>query len=208
MSSTVKRTSTKRLVRKAHRRVEPLRAHTWKAYYPVGPLRARVSKKDVAFFAARGVDRKSLVGAIAVLRCLRRRVFPYIHEMLGRRGEWKLFAFSFLVHDRASGVPASKGDDQSYIDFTLLFLGDVGQNAIPRTFCFVRPAEVLDNVAGVNLKRMRGGAVQFQKILSAQSAWYRMLLESYDAWMSDVELLKQVGQYLHYFANISQLVIG
>ena len=178
----------------------------WKAYLPVGPLCARVSRTDVAFFAARGVDREHLVGALVVLHLIRRGVLPLLRGLEESPGG--LASFSFLVHDRSSGVPAPEGDDSPYLDLTLMFRQEVGREAFSRDLRFVRPMEEITEVAGVDIERMRGGAGRFQAVLSAQSAWYRMLLESYEEEMTDVDLLKQVGQHFHYFANMSQLTVG
>ena len=62
-------------------------------------------------------------------------------------------------------------------------------------------------IAGVDVKAFRGGVYRAQRLIERQSALYLDIVGSYPASVPDVALLRQVGQFLHFFANMSQLVV-
>ncbi len=168
----------------------PVSATAWKAYLPIGrALRQDAPPEaDPAWLASRGIA----LEALAVLRAVRTGVLPLVRTLQADRG---LQSFHFLVHDRTSGVPTTPEDTTSYIDLSLWFSRAVdAREWLPRPWCFVAP-------------RGRERAGSARALLDAQSAWYLSLVEHHRR-LGDLDLLRQIRQSLHYFANMTQMQVA
>lgn len=151
----------------------------WNAFMPI-TLRAKVP------------------AALAVLRLVRKRVLPLVRR-LERRGI--LFSYSFLVHDRASGVPCLKSDKRAYLHLRLI-LSSAGvrrdaiivRKALPKAWTILRHVKPTPEEKRVHF------------VLDAQARWYLRLVE-WSADLSDEALLQCIGQHLHYFANMAQVSV-
>ena len=77
-----------------------------------------------------------------------------------------------------------------------------------RPWCYLRALGAdkhTDKMAGVDLPVEVGNV-----LLAVQSSWYMSLIEAtrtHLSCISDLDALKQVRQFLHYFANMSQMRI-
>ena len=161
----------------------------WNAFLRVGDaLKSNEPGLDPAWAAAMGVDKD----ALAVLRRVRRDVLPLVRDLERRK---ILRTFSFLVHDRTSGVPCPAEDTSAYVHLRLVTSGraDV-RRLLPSAWVYVSSV------------RPTAEEERAQRILCEQSAWYLRLVEGASE-MSDVDLLRHVGQTLHHFANMAQMMV-
>lgn len=172
-----------------------MKAKIWKAFLPIGASlkAAEAPAADAAWLMSRGIESE----ALSVLRLIRTEVLPLIRRL----EQGGLDRFSLLVHDRTSGVPTVAEDFAPYIDLTLHF-----KNAtccLLDDWCFVKPAERPTAIAGID-----GSVFLAEQLICEQSAWYLRVIESYTKNTSDIMLLGQIRQFLHYFANMAQMKIG
>lgn len=181
-----------------------MKASRWKAYLPI-TTKVKVSRADIEWFAARGVSKDRLAGALAVMRHVRRDVLTLRYLNLPRPDDY-ILRLSFLVHDRDNGVPAPRNDHRIYLDITIEFYNPIdAREVIPKRYLYVRPDHNKDSNT---------------EFFKQQSSWYLKLVESqclngYDLDIlklkavegPDAEILKIVGQHLHLFANMSQLEV-
>ena len=175
----------------------------WKAYLPVGKPKLKVTQTDLDFFAQRDVGAEQLAGALAVMRRVRQDVVPLVRRLERCRG---LDAYIFLIHGRAEGVPTRSAG--AFVDVSLYFLYDApAAKWIPAKWKYVQPVYVVDeDVAGLDCATFRK-SISRRAILCEQSALYLRLVEAFKPEASDVEVLKQVGQFFQFFENMSQLTV-
>lgn len=188
----------KRSMIRAHKRgakntLRTRHSRFWKAYLPINATRGRIriKKADVKWFAERGIDRHRLAAALTVMHHVRYDVLPLCDKLsyYGMPAE-----ISFLVHDRASGVPAPRGGRRAYLDLTIGITVDSKvniANVLSKKYKYVKPYAKEEKMA----------------YLMMLSAWYIELVESCGSKVSDAEVLKVVGQHAHYLANMTQMVI-
>lgn len=151
----------------------------YKAYLPIELYKNKISRSDFKFFAQRGVGRLRLLEALAIIKHVRKDIVP-IRRLPG------ITNCLFLVHDRASGVPTTSDDRRAYIDLTL---------QTSRLVKFSKKWQFISQLT-----------TPIDNVIYQQTSWYLQVVNKYNK-LSDVDVLKQIGQYLHYFANMSQLVI-
>ena len=64
-------------------------------------------------------------------------------------------------------------------------------------------------IAGIDRKALLNEDIELaHTLLRHQGASYMYMLAIYKPDVSDVDLLKQIGQHLHFFSNMSQLVVA
>jgi hypothetical protein len=141
---------------------------------------------------------------------IRKKVQPLISNL---KNEGLIRWYSFLIHDRRSGVPTTEDDNNPY--FHLRFESEE-----------VNPKDFLPNYCVLTRKIERaclenifmGGGVKFDvsllknesiedvwRIIGEQSEWLLFILSIFK---DDVNIpLSYVGQFLHYFSNMTQLRI-
>ena len=161
----------------------------WNAFLPIGKARAADEPGlDPMWAASMGID----IDALQVLRRVRRVAIPTVRKL--ERGGL-LVGFSLLIHDRASGVPCPPEDDSAYVHLQLAFRGkfDV-RRALPAEWVYIRQVDLNEQEVAV------------QEAIAQQSAWYLQLVEA-GADLSDVDLLRHVGQTLHFYANMAQMMV-
>lgn len=172
----------------------------WKAFLPI-THKARPKKADIEWFKRVGVSTEQLTLALSVLHHVRQDVAKLLHN-----DDRNIMHFMMLVHDHSSGAP-TKSKNVPHIDLTLCFDDTTdARKFIRKPWRFVAPAQEPTAIAGVDLAAL-GGIHQAERLIRRQSAWYLDLITSYASSISDIALLKQIGQFLHFFANMSQLVI-
>lgn len=170
----------------------------WKAWLPIPESAPHLNLADVKWFAERGVGGEHLFGALSLLHLIRKRVLPISH------GDNFVKSITMLVHAH----PKTK---KPAIDLTIELDFPVEQDSVRALlksgWTNVAPAAVTKNVAGVDPKSLkyRQGA---PKIVADLTMAYLTTLDAFSPRASDVEVLKQVGQCLHFLTNMSQLTVS
>lgn len=141
---------------------------------------------DVGRLEARGIDPE----ALSVLRHVRDDVLSLVRRLK------HLKSFSFLVHDRTSGVPTSAEDASAYVHLRLVFVKDVDAKKL-----------LGDRWAWVSRVEETKEEAQAHEILNPQSAWYLDLVDRYKH-LADFDLLMKVRQHFHFFANMAQMRVS
>ena len=179
-------------IRVPKRQVE--RACVWKAWLPVPSLKIPVSTENIEWFALRSISKAELCFALRVLRLIRKELIPVLSlcEDTGK--------YMFLIHER---------NRKPHIDVTFWFSHPIGI----RTFFTPKWSiqvirTITKEIAGIYSNALCEGTKSAIDLICEQSAWYVKLIHSYDESLSDIELLKQIGQYLHFFSNMSQLRVS
>jgi hypothetical protein len=137
-------------------------------------------------------------GAPIVLGHLRRDVLPFVRE-LEREGtlEW----YSFLVHGYRSGVPTTPEDASSYVH--LRFRSSGAQHLTPPGWLWTRNCE-LGEIAGLSAI----DTAQAWRLIGEQSKLFLDFLAQYGPEVDDLVVLKELRQFMHFFANMSQMVVS
>ncbi len=180
-------------------------SYVWEACLPIGATlkQDEAPDADIAWLMSRGIEGE----ALSVLRLVRRDVLPLVRSLRRRR---LLREFSFLVHDRTSGVPTSAEDATAYIHMRVwLSKNTGGAEVFPKKWCFTRPAKEIEEIAGIDRKSLRRGDIRpAWRLINEQSEWLLRVVDSCRPQSSDIDVLRQVRQFLHYFANMSQMRIS
>ena len=177
---------------------------SWKAYFRI-PERKRWNiahwSEGFARFSTRGVGAVELCRAISVMAVVRRRLLPLSDRLL----QHGLVSCSFLVHNRESGVPSK--DDRRWLDASLHFSRQVdARRLLPCGWKFVRQNLPPPSIAGINPGIIRSQE-DAERLITEQSMWYTRLIGFHEKDVSDMHVLLHVAQYLHYFSNMSGLIV-
>ncbi len=123
-------------------------------------------------------------------------------------GSW----YCFLIHTRNNGVPTTEDDDNLYLHIRFTLRKDVNPNDVlgllPEYCVMTRHIEPrLESISGIDESLFRSEEIEEAwRILGEQSEWFLQMLNAHK---EEVNItLRQVGQFLHFFANMSQLRIG
>jgi hypothetical protein len=134
---------------------------------------------------------------------LRSQVAPLVRVLLEER---HITWYSFLVHDRHSGVPTTEEDDNYclHLRMALTDLTRVNEciRRLPEYCVMTRKMEVPDppSLDTVDISCLADATVeQGWKILGESSAWVLQLLESHDP--GKPIPLQNISQFLHYLGN-------
>lgn len=166
----------------------------WNVFLPIGTALKTdtVAGADTHWLASHGIEGD----AFLVLRRVRDDVLPLVRTLEQKR---RLASFSFLVHDRTSGVPTTPEDPTAYLHlrltFTVLQTLRAVRARLPAPWVFHTPVKPSSDEAKAH------------RLLDPQSAWYLSLIEAHRH-LPDRELLQTVRQFLHYFANMAQMRIS
>ncbi len=155
---------------------------------------------DPQWCAARGINS----GAEVVLRMIKDEVVPLIRWLEKKHG---LEGYHFLIHDRQSGVPTTEGDNAAYIHLRLFFKKpknlDLGN--YPKCVLTRPNDERREPFAGLDIRIVKNQDVLGAwELLNQQSAWVLRLLEVHE-WADGADIVRQVQQYGHFFANMTQM---
>ena len=177
-----------------------MRSKDWSTFLPIPEDKTsdQANALDPGWLEARGV----YGGSPTVLRLLRDEVLPLIRYLERERG---LSSFHFLVHDRMSGVPTDEKDKGSYVHLRLLFKKSIGLHLekfphFVMTHAIMDPRPTAGGVDGGLLKN----AEMAWRLIDMQSAWVLAFIEAHQ-WKDDGDIVRQMRQYLHYFANMTQM---
>ncbi len=138
---------------------------------------------------------------------LRLDLVPIISQLM-ERGliDW----FCFLLHDRNSGVPTAADDPSLYLHLRFSVRENVDPRAIiaslPEHFIMTRQIERnrVESIAGIDKSLLKQQQiVDAWRVIGEQSEW---LLDMLQIYREDVAVPpEQVAQFLHFFANMTNI---
>lgn len=174
----------------------------WETFLPVPSsiLADAVPVADPAWLTSRGVEPESP----SILLCVRDRVLPLVRKL---ESHHVLTWYSFLIHDRSSGVPTADDDRGLYIHLRLC-VPDLNVNlaaVLPPEWVMTRRTPPSEVIAGIEPAVL--DAAQAWRLIGQQSVWLLALLESMPS-ADGFELVKHVRQFLHLFANMAQMRVA
>lgn len=178
----------------------PVLDRMWETFLRVGEKRPE-DVESASAAVVRDAEDNDLAAALAVLRALREHVLPLIRR-LEERGviDW----YSFLVHGQEC-VPT---EDVSgvYIHLRLSLTSDFNTNTLtlPEPWCMTRRMTGVD-MGGVAVDKLLGGLRQAWKLHGEQATWLFEFLEQHE---DEPATLYQLGQYLHYLSNMTQMRVA
>lgn len=141
---------------------------------------------------------------------LRTRVAPVItalhaNNLIG----W----YSFLIHGQSSGVPTHAEDRDAFWHIRLEVMPPSNHEtllaALPADFEMTRHVARgdLQEIAGLTSSKLRTDISDAWRILGEQSEWLLRLLAAYRDDLSWDDMRREIGQYLHYYANMTKLPV-
>lgn len=122
--------------------------------------------------------------------------------------EW----YSFLIHDGTCGVPTTPDDKALYIHLRLS-LSPVAKDtdlaaALQAPWEMTRPAPLSREIAGFDASAFDDGDLDpMWWMIGEQSALMLKFVEHHSPSTDAAQLLKHIRQFLHFFANMSQMRI-
>lgn len=173
----------------------------WETFLPVPALilTDAAPVADAAWLTCRGVEPESP----SILLCLRDHVLPLVRKFESHHA---LTWYSFLIHDRSSGVPTADDDRCLYVHLRLC-VPDLNVDlaaVLPPEWAMTRRTK-LGAIAGVEPAVL--DAEQAWQIIGQQSAWLLALLESMPS-ADGLQLVAHVRQFLHFSANACQMRVA
>ena len=119
--------------------------------------------------------------------------------------------YCFLIHDRNSGVPTSEDDDNPYFHIRFALESSVDPNeflsSLPN-YCVMahRIERRLESISGIDKSIIKNEEIEEAwRIIGEQSEW---LLEMLNIHKEDVYIPpQQIAQFLHFYANMTQLQV-
>jgi hypothetical protein len=121
--------------------------------------------------------------------------------------------YSFLIHDFGSGVPTGKDDHDAFWHIRLELSPQVSEDsfraALPGYCALTRPVarQTLEQITGVTTSMLIGSIADAWWLIGEQSEWLLHLLGTYSTDAPWETISGEIAQYLHYFANMTQLQI-
>jgi len=117
--------------------------------------------------------------------------------------------YCFLIHDRNSGVPTSKDDNNAYFHIRFSLKKSVNPEDFLAEYCLmtrkIRP-EWVASISGINKSLLKNEEIEEAwRIIGEQSEW---LINMLNIHKEDVDISpQQIAQFLHFYANMTQLQI-
>lgn len=179
-------------------------SYVWETFLPIAFPHDLPPDADDAWLVSKGIE----TIAPAMLRHVRFDVLPFIRT-LDRMGchsnvnrlEW----YAFLLHDRASGVPTTEEDKRLYIHLRLRFKRPIKLTGRPGWY-FTRPVVLSAEIAGIDRSTLVDGNIdKAWQLIGDQAVLFMKIIEAHRPDVCNLVLLKQMRQFLHYFANMSQV---
>lgn len=170
-------------------------ARMWEAFFKIGEhAPGRASGEEVLYADPAAAREETL----AYLRILRDRVAPVVRD-LERGGviDW----YSFLVHDRESGVPVSEGDRGVYVHLRFSTTEARGDGDVAGRF----PPEWL--LRRATLVWTAKEDARGWRRLGELSALILEIVEEQSP-VSDDALVHELASLLHYAANMAQMRVA
>jgi hypothetical protein len=140
------------------------------------------------------------------INVIRKRISP-LFSRLEKEGviNW----YCFLIHDRNTGVPTSPDDNNLYFHIRFSLVKNVDPNDFLPSYCVLtRKTQVawVEAITGIDKSLLKNEEIEEAwRILGEQSEWVSKMLEIFK---EDRDIpLSDIGQFLHFFANMTQLRI-
>lgn len=120
--------------------------------------------------------------------------------------------YCFLIHNRDSGVPTSENDDYSYFHIRLGLEKDINPdnfcNSLPDYCIMTRKIkrETIESIAGIDKSILKNEQIENAwKIIGEIS---ELIINMLNIYKENIDIpYNQIGQFLHFCSNITQLVV-
>jgi hypothetical protein len=141
-----------------------------------------------------------------VYNTIRTKIYPLIVSLID---DGILNWYCFLIHNRHSGVPTPENDDNPYFHIRL----ELGKNVNPADFlpsyCVMTRKirrEQVESIDGVDKSLLKNEAIgEAWRIIGRQSEW---LLDLFNIHKEDADIPpEQIGQFLHFYANMACVAV-
>lgn len=142
---------------------------------------------------------------------IRFQIHPVISDLRQKKIiDW----YCFLIHNRESGVPTTKDDNNAYWHIRFELKQDMNPKDFLPKYCVMTRKVKLEWVADISITKTEvmdkslfknGKIEEAWRIIGEQSEW---LLNLLDIYKEDVKITpKQILPFLHYYANMTQLQV-
>ena len=140
---------------------------------------------------------------------IRSQIYPMISRLRDRGiVNW----YCFLIHDRHSGVPTSEDDDNPYFHIRVALKKSASPdeflNSLPNYCVMTRKIRRnrVESIVGINKSVIKNEEIEEAwRIIGEQSDW---LLEMLNIHKDNIDILpQQIAQFLHFYANMTQLQV-
>jgi len=147
---------------------------------------------------------KPFIDHSKVIRIIRGKIYPMISRLQNERIiDW----YSFLIHNRKSGVPTTEDDPNVYFHVRVS-LKNEGEPSFPDYCVMTRKIkrEWVESIAGIDKSLLKTEEIEEAwRIIGEQSEWFLNMLNIHK---EDLDIpTRQVRQFLHFYANMSQLQV-
>jgi hypothetical protein len=164
--------------------------HLWETFIEIPVEGGVVSPSDV----------------VNIYRLIRSKIAPMIVHL---REEHGLGWYCWLIHNRRSGVPTTEGDDNPYFHVRLEFADDVTpEDFLPDCCVMTRKIrrEDVTSIAGISRSLLKNEEIEEAwRMIGGQSEW---LLNLFRIHKEDADIPpEQIGQFLHFFANMTCVAV-
>jgi hypothetical protein len=141
-----------------------------------------------------------------IYRIIRSKMGPLIALL---REEHGLGWYCWLIHNRRSGVPATEGDDNPYFHVRLEFADDVTPEEFLPDYCVMTGKirrQHVTSITGIDESLLRNEEIEEAwRLIGEQSEW---LLNLFSIHKEDADIPpEQIGQFLHFFANMTCVAV-
>ena len=136
-----------------------------------------------------------------MIRIIRSKISPMILRLVDKGIiNW----YSFLIHDRKSGVPTKESDYSLYFHVRVSVLTD--DEPIFPDYCIMTrkiKREWVQSISGINTSLLKNNEIEEAwKIIGEQSEWVLNMLNIHK---QNIDIPRQqIGQFLHFYRNMTQ----
>jgi hypothetical protein len=142
---------------------------------------------------------------------IRFKIRPAILQL---KNDGKIEWYSFLVHNRESGVPTTEDDKSPYLHVRVSFksshvIDREDLNKLLPDYCqkqLTRQCKDVGSILGIETSLLKEEDIgEAWRIIGEQSEWVMKMLTIFK---DNVQVpCTQIGQFLHYYSNMTQLRI-
>jgi hypothetical protein len=151
------------------------------------------------------------VTLVELFNVIRFKIYPMISDL---RQKNIITWYSFLIHNRLSGVPTTEDDNSPYFHIRLSIKDDLKHkddvNKHLPTYCekhFTRLCKGTESISGIDKSRLKNEDItEAWRIIGEQS---ELIMNMLLIFKENAEIPpQQIVQFLHFFANMTQLAVG
>jgi len=141
-----------------------------------------------------------------LIHMIRFKIHPMIYRL---KDDGIINWHCFLIHDRNSGVPTSRDDNNIYFHIRFTLKKDIDPKDSLPDYCVMTTrieSERVKAISGINKSLLKNEEIEEAwRIIGEQSEWLLNLLNIHK---EDVDLPpQQIAQFLHFYSNITQLAV-